>query len=225
MKNTTQYSQKIKKLFNALKKGAEKPKKPAYQDIVEAIVFAVLCQNSTESAAKAAIRKFQSHFVDINDLRVARIEEIVEVVGSDITNIEKTAGVLTSLLNAIFQKYDCLAPEDFAAIGKKNSREILEKFNGITAFICDYVMLTALNAHAVPLTEKMIEYLKTYDLIDPQWDNTQITSFIEKQISASDAYAFYAIIRHDSELASSKAASILSESKKDTAKKKPKSVK
>jgi len=225
MKNTIQYSQKIKKLFNALKKGAEKPKKPVYQDIVEAIVFAAFCQNSPESAAKSAIRKIQSHFVDTNDLRVARTEEIVEVVGSDITDVEKTAGVLISLLNAIFQKYDCLAPEDFAGTGKKNSREIIEKFNGMTAFICDYVMLTALNAHAVPLTDRMIEYLKTYNLIDPEWDNTQIASFIEKQISASDAYVFYEIIRHDSELASPKAGSILSEGKKDAAQKKPKSGK
>jgi endonuclease III len=225
MKNTTQYSQNIKKLFNALKKGAEKSKKPVYQDIVEAIIFAVLCQNSPESAVKTALRKIQSHFVDNNDLRVARTEEIVEVIGSDITNAPKAAGALIAQLNAVFQKYDSLAPEDFSGVGKKNAKEILEKFNGMTPFVCNYVMLTALNAHTIPLTDKMIEYLKTNNLVDPHWDNAQIVSFIEKQISASDAYAFYAIIRHDSELANPKAVSIVSEGKKTAAKKKPKSEK
>lgn len=225
MKNTTQYSQKIKKLFNALKKSAEKPKKPASSDLIEAIIFAALCQNRPESSAKAALKKIQSHFVDYNDLRVARREEIVEVIGSDITDAPKTAEAITSLLNAIFQKYDCLAPEDFAGAGKKNAREILEKFNGMTAFICNYVMLVVLNAHAVPLTDKMIEYLKANDLIDPQWDSPQTISFIEKQTSASDTYAFYAVIRHDSELANPKAAAILSEGKKTATKKKSKSQK
>jgi len=221
MKNTIQYSQKIKKLFNALKKGDEKPKKTASSDFIEAMIFAGLCQNCSESSAKAALKKIQSHFVDYNDLRVARREEIVEIIGSDITNAPKTAEAITFLLNAIFQKYDSLAPEDFTGAGKKNARDILEKLNGMTAFICNYVMLTVLNVHAVPLTDKMIEYLRTNDLIDPQWDNAQTTLFIEKQISASNAYAFYTAIRHDSELASPKAATILLEAKK-TAKAKSK---
>jgi endonuclease III len=224
MKNII-YSQKIKKLFNALKKGAEKPKKPDYQDAVEAIIFAALCQSSTESAARAVMKKIQAHFVDYNDLRVARIEEIAEISGGDLTDIQKTATAVLSLLNAIFQKYDSLSPEDFNGTGKKNTREILEKFNGMTPFICDYVMLTAMNAHCVPLTDKMIEYLKAYELVEPQWDNAQIISFVEKQIPASDAYTFYALIRHDGELASPKAAAILSDGKKPVAQKKPKSEK
>ncbi len=225
MKDTTQYPQKIKKLFKALKKGAEKSKKPAPNDLIEAIIFAALCQHCPESSAKAAIKKIQSHFTDYNDLRVARREEIVEVIGSDITDAAKTADTIISLLNAVFQKYDCLAPEDFAGAGKKNARDILEKFNGMTPFICSYVMLTVLSAHAVPLTEKMIEYLKANDLIDSQLDNVQAVSFVEKQISASNAYAFYAAVRHDSELANPKAAAILSETKKPAAAKKAKSKK
>ena len=220
MKNTNQYSQKIKKLLNALKKGAEKPKKPVYQDLVEAIIFAALCQDSPESAAKAALKKIQSHFVDNNDLRVARVEEIVEVTGSDITDAPKAAGTIISLLNSIFQRYDSLAPEDFSETGKKNAREILEKFNGMTDFIRNFVTLTVLNAHTVPLTDKMIEYFKTYNLVDREWDNTQIIAFIEKQVSASEAYGCYEIIRHDSEMANPKAAQILSEGKKP-AKQKP----
>ncbi|MBU1260380.1 MAG: hypothetical protein KJ757_01890 [Planctomycetes bacterium] len=225
MKNTTQYSQKIKKLFNALRKGAEKPKESASSDLIEAIIFVALCQDCPESSAKAALKKIQSHFMDYNDLRVARREEIVEIIGSDIAEAPKTASTITALLNAVFQKYDCLVPEDFASAGKKNAREILEKFNGMTPFICSYVMLTVLGAHAVPLTDKMIDYLKANDLIDPQWDSTQTTSFIEKQISASNAYSFYAVIRHDSELTNPKAAAILSETKKTAAKKKSKSKK
>ncbi len=213
MKSSSQYIQKLKKLFSILKKGDEKPKKPVYHDAVEAIVFAVLCEKSTESCAKAALKRIQSHFVDFNDLRVARAEEIAEVIGQDIEEGEKCAVRLTTLLNAIFQKYDCLSPEDLAGTGKRGTKEILEKLNGMTNFINSYFMLIVFNAHAIPLTEKMIQYLKAYNVVDPQFENEQIAAFVERQISAANTYTFYTLVRRDSELVNPKAAQLLSEKK------------
>lgn len=217
MKKPPQYAQKIKKLYGALKKGAEKPKKAGYDDIVEALVFASLCQDCSESTAKTAMRKLQSHFVDNNDLRVARVEEIVEIIGSDLEHADKTAVKLTGMLNAVFQKYDSLVAENIVGTGKKGMKEVLDKLSGITDFVRSYVCLTSLGGHAVPLTDKMIEYFKTNSLVDPEWDTTQIYSFVEKQVSASEAFAFYTVIRHDSELANPKAAQILAEDKKAAA--------
>ncbi len=226
MKSSSQYIQRLKRLFIALRKSGEKPKKPAYQDPIEAIVFAVLSENSTESSTKAALKKIQSHFVDFNDLRVARAEEIVEVIKPDIAEAEKCSARLTSILNAIFQKYDCLTLEDFTSSRKKTAKEILGKFNGMTSFVSSYIMLTIINAHAVPLTEKMIQHLKTHKIVDPESDNEQIITFVERQISATNSYAFYALMRHDSELVSSKAAQLLADKKaKTVAKKKPKAKK
>lgn len=214
MKKPLQYSQKVKKLFSALKKGTEKPKKASYDDIIEAMIFATLCEECSESAAKSAMRKIQSHFVDFNDLRVARTEEIAGIIGGDIANAETKSIKITSLLNAVFQKYDSLITENIISSGKKGTKEILEKLNGMTPFVRNFVYLTALDGHAVPLTDKMIQYLKTYSLVDEQWNNDQIESFIEKQVSASEAYTFYTIIRHDSELANPKAGQILPDDKK-----------
>ena len=149
-------------------------------------------------------------------MRVARIEEIVEVIGNEINNADKAAASVTSTLNAIFQKYDSLVAENIVGSGKKGIKEVLEKLNGVSDFVKNHVCLTSLNGHAIPLTEKMIDYLKTYNLVDLEWDNKQISSFIEKQLSASEAYAFYTLIRHDSELANPKAAQILGEDKKQT---------
>ncbi len=216
MKTNTQYAQKLKKLFGILKKNAEKTKKSVHHDPIEAIIFAVLCEESPESCAKAALKKIQSHFVDFNDLRVARPEETAEVIGADIQEPEKCAAKLSLLLNAIFQKYDCLTLEGFTSGGKKGAKEILEKLNGMTSFICNYCLLTVVDAHTIPLTEKMIQYLKTYNIIDPLLENEQIAAFIERQVSAANAYVFYAVVRHDSELASPKAAQLLAEKKTKT---------
>ncbi|HAL45888.1 MAG: hypothetical protein A2Y12_05885 [Planctomycetes bacterium GWF2_42_9] len=216
MKKPPQYSQRVKKLYAALKKGTEKPKKITSEDFIEALVYASLCQECTETAAKSALKKIESHFVDFNDLRVARIEEIVGVIGSEVSNADKAAARATATLNAVFQKYDSLVTENIVSTGKKGIKEVLDKLTGVSDFVRNFVCLTFLNGHNIPLTDKMIEYFKTYNLVDPQWDNAQIASFIEKQVSASEAYTFYLAIRHDSELANPKAAQILAEDKKVT---------
>ena len=213
MKTNIQYAQKLKKLFGILKKGTEKFKKPVYHNPIEAIIFAALCENSTESSAKAALKKIQSHFVDFNDLRVSRPEETAEIIGPDIQEPEKCATMLALLLNAIFQKYDCLKLEDFTSAGKKGAKEILEKLNGMTNFVCSYCLLTAADAHTIPLTDKMIQYLKAYNTVDPLLENEQVAAFIERQISAANAYAFYTLVRHDSEIANPKALQLLTEKK------------
>ncbi len=61
-------------------------------------------------------------------------------------------------------------------------------------------MLTSLKGHAVPLTEKMIEYLKGNELVDPGADEQQIGGFLAKQIPAKNGYEFYALLRHESEV-------------------------
>ena len=60
-------------------------------------------------------------------------------------------------------------------------------------------MLTSLQGHAIPLTEGMIEYLKSKELVYPEADEQQIGGFLAKQISARKGYEFYALLRNESE--------------------------
>jgi ribosomal protein S13 len=47
----------------------------------------------------------------------------------------------------------------------------------------------------------MIGYLKGNKLVDPEADEQEIEGFLTRQISAKNAYEFYALLRHESELA------------------------
>ncbi len=60
-------------------------------------------------------------------------------------------------------------------------------------------MLTSLHGHAIPLTKKMIEYLRSNQLVHPDADEQQIEGFLARQISAENAYEFYALLRRCSE--------------------------
>jgi hypothetical protein len=61
-------------------------------------------------------------------------------------------------------------------------------------------MLTSLQGHAIPLTEDMIEYLKSRELVHPEADEQQIGGFLAKQISAKKGYEFYSLLRSESEV-------------------------
>jgi hypothetical protein len=84
-------------------------------------------------------------------------------------------------------------------LGKRPAKQVLEKLNSATPFIVDYCMLTSLKGHAIPLTPKMIEFLKTNGLAHTEAAYEEIEGFLARQIPSKKAYEFYLALRHESE--------------------------
>lgn len=199
MKDNKEYSKKINELYRPLKRKYPKVEKVTYDEPTDALVYAFVSENATEAAAQSTMRRFADYFVDLNDLRVSRIEEIVEILGEDTPVTRDTASRLTSVLRVIFEKYSMVTLGALKKIGKRQARETLEKIDGISPFVVDYCMLTSLQGHAIPLTAKMIDYLKTNQMVHPDANYQQIEGFLARQILAKNAYRFYALLRCRSE--------------------------
>lgn len=204
MKNSKQYAKVIGKLYRSLKKKHGKVKAVEFDDPVEAIVYAIISENVRSSKARSIRKRINEHFINLNDLRVSRTEEIAEVLGSDSAAARRTADRLTEVLNAIFHEFDKVGMEELKEMGKRQGHKELEKLHVAGQFVVDYCFLTALGGHAIPLTPRMIEYLKADDLVDPAATDEDITSFLERQISASSDYEFYSLLRRQSEASSKK---------------------
>jgi len=195
MKNSKEYAQEIRKLYRALKRKYPKPVQPTYEDPIEAVVYAILSAELTKSETETALKKFSDYFIDLNDLRVSRAEEIVDLFGNDSPTTRDIAMSLTRALGSVYNKYHTVSLRSLTKIGKKPARQILEKFNGITEYVIDYCMLTALQGHAIPLTRRMTQYLTGNNFVDPEADEQQIKGFLTRQISARNAYEFYALLK------------------------------
>ncbi len=102
------------------------------------------------------------------------------------------------ILNSIFNDYHKISLESLKKIGKRPAKQALEKIDGINRYMVEYCSLTALGGHAIPLTDRMINYLRNYELVNPDADDPQIGGFLAKQISAKNAYEFYALLRRES---------------------------
>ena len=199
MKNSKEYSKKVHELYRRLKAKYPKAKKIIYDEPADALVYAIVGENMSEPATESAIRKFCDYFIDLNDLRVSRAEEIVEVLGKDTPVTKDIALTITMALRAVFGKYNSVSLKALKKIGKRPAKQILEKMDGVSRFAVNYLLLTSLHGHAIPLTKRMIEYVRSNKLVHADADEQQIEGFLAKQIPAESAYEFYALLRRQSE--------------------------
>lgn len=199
MKNSKECAKKIQNLYRTLKHKNPKVQEVSYETVMDAVVYSIISENMSEKAAESAIKGIYEYFVDLNDLRVSRVEEIVEVLGENTPTTREAASKIIKVLQAIYNEYHKVNLEALKKLGKRPARQVLEKIDGTSNFIVDYCMLTSLRGHAVPLTENMIKYLKMNELVDSDADEQQISGFLTKQISAKNGYEFYALLRHESE--------------------------
>lgn len=201
MKNSKEYAQRLQKLYRGLKRAQPKVEKVAYDDPAEALICGIIHERMNESAAHRAIRGIRSAFVDWNDLRVSRVEEVVEALGEDTPASRSAAAALTAALKDIFDEYHRVSLQALKVQGKRPARQCLEHFAGVSRFVVNYCLLTALQAHAVPLTNHMVEYLRRHRLIESNANQEDVEGFLTRQIAAKDAFEFYALLRRESESA------------------------
>lgn len=225
MKDSKEYSKKVHKLYRLLKRKYPKVQRAIYESIVDALVYAIISENMSETAAQSAIKRFADYFVDTNDLRVSRAEEIIEALEADTSVTRDIAWALTSALRAVFEKYNRVSLEALRKMSKRPAKQALEKIDGASHFVVNYCMLTSLYGHAIPLTKKMIEYLRSNELVHPEADEQEIEGFLARQISAENAYEFYALLRRQSEARKARGKKKTASETKAEAKKKTKSKK
>lgn len=197
MKNGKECADKVAKFMKSFK--AAKAHPPKYKDPVEAMIFAILSETMPEQKARNVYSSIQENFVDVNDLRVSRLEEISEIVQQDMETAERITSNITQSLNYIFREHDTVSLLMLNDMGKRPARKFLEGMPGLSRFVIDYVMLTSLDAHSIPLTRRMQEYLKNTGLVEPSSTEDDIEGFLQRQIPANMAYLFYITLRKESE--------------------------
>jgi endonuclease III len=199
MKNGKEYSKKVQKLYRSLKRNSPAVQKVTYEEPVDALVYAIISTELSEATAQSAIKRLAENFVDWNDLRISRAEEIIEALGPEVSAARDIASALTAALRTIFSKYNMVSLKALYKMSKRPAKVFLDKIDGTSRFVVDYCMLTSLHGHAIPLTKKMIEFLKSNELVHAEANEEEIEGFLAKQISAENAYEFYAFLRHQSE--------------------------
>lgn len=199
MKSSSEYSKRLKKLFTRLKKEIESQEENDASDSVAELLLGALTEYTSENRGKAALGRLHGNFVDYNELRVARLDEVMEVLGKGFPRSREVAQRVTGVLREIYDTYDCLDLKVLEEMGKREARAELDKMEHTTSYMSSRVMLRSMGAHAFPLDERILDLLRREEVIDPEAEAEDVQSFLERQISASQIRKIYPLLRDAAE--------------------------
>jgi len=194
MKNATKHADTLRSLFKKMKKEYAPAEKHTAEPL-KALVRGVMSYDVPDTRAEEAMVAIEREYVDLNELRVATELEMQDMLGSRYPDIEKRVFLITTALNAIFEKESTLSLERLKTLSKRDARQFLRDLPGLSPFTEAYVMTFSLDGNCVPLDQTMTDYLKEHDAADPEASVEEVQKFIEHQLKSEECYDFYSTLR------------------------------
>lgn len=149
----------------------------------------------SDARAEEAVRLMEKEFVDLNELRVATDLEIHELLGVKYPAIEKRVAMITQSLNMIFECEHTMSLERLRALPKKEARQFVRELPEIHPFVEAYVMLMSFDAHAVPVDDEIIAYLKGQGIVVEGSTLDDVQKFLEHAVKAEECYDLFVTLR------------------------------
>jgi len=196
MKDSSKYASRLTKLIGRLRKEEGKYDEAKGRDFTTELLMGCLSAQTTEAKAAGAVTKLQEWFVDYNQLRVARADEILDVIGKGYPGGKEGAEQLLRILQAIYDRQDSLGLEHLRELGKREAKTYLEELDGMTPYIASWVMLRCVQGHAFPIHEGMLTMLQGEEAVEAEADAATVQGFLERQITANKIHEVYGLLRH-----------------------------
>jgi hypothetical protein len=194
MKGSNEYAQRLQRLCSRLPRELGVVKEPEKTDPLTELVLACLAAPGSETRARAALNRLRGQFVDFNELRVARVDEVADVLGRQYGPSKEVGLQLLNLLRQVFAQQDTMDLTSLNEGGKRDARTFLQQLEGMTPYVLARVVLNSLGGHAFPLNESILTMLRAEEAIDPQADAADVQAFLERQIPARRMQKVWALL-------------------------------
>lgn len=194
MKNATKHAEALKSLCRKLIK-EHKPGEKVEQEPLWAIVRGAMSFEVPDPKVDDAIRVIEREFCDLNELRVATELEVQEMLGVRYPQIELRVKLITSALNAIFEKEHTLSLDRLKEVSRRDARQFLRELPDMQPYVEAYVMLMSFNGHAFPVDEMMLSYLLEEEVLEEGTTLEDAIKFVEHHIKAEDCYPAFVAMR------------------------------
>ncbi len=193
MKGGTEYAKRVKKVYKRLRGAATddaSPDPPELVDPLEQLMLGLLGAEGDSSDAAKALRQLTAQMIDLNEVRVSSVHEIAAVIRRSVPNSTECARNIRRSLNDIFQREHRVSLESLSTRGRREARQYLESLNGATPFAVALVLMRSLGAHAIPVSNPLLEALRAADLVDQAASVAEVQAFLERNIPAAEGRFF-----------------------------------
>lgn len=150
------------KIHKVLKKHYEPVIPPTDRSVLEHLLYSCVLENARHDHVDEVFARLQKSYFDWNEVRVTSVPELAEVMQA-IPDAAEAAKRMKRALQSVFEKYYQFDLEGLRKAGLGKAIEILEKFNGVTQFVIDYMTQNALGGHAIPVNTSSLAILVAVD--------------------------------------------------------------
>lgn len=222
MRKAAEYTPRVKKLFNRMKKSGAKSSLATADDAMEILLLGILSNYSTEQKASAAIETLMGEMIDFNDLRVTPVADIVALIGIDFPHCRTAAEEITRVLLSVFNRTHDLDLNFLSSFTKKPAAFFLDSLDGLSPHAHAFFRNRFLKTHVIPLDANMYAYLIKNRCLAAGTDVAEAQNFVSQVFKDHDAKNFYALLKrsaaaHAPRAAAGKAAGKTKKTAKKTA--------
>lgn len=155
------------------------------------LVFSMLVWEAGVPAAVSAARRLAEQFVDVNELRVALVDEIEDTVGLTDVYATERAQTITDTLYHVFDAEDAVSIDRVARAGAHEGRPYLDAIEGLPTFVADRVSLLVFGEPRVPIDDRLRGVLVERGIVSTETPATDAADLLTTCCPPDDAKAFY----------------------------------
>lgn len=172
----------LARVTEALEERYGRRKQQAYEDVIEALVQQILELGVPERSAKDAMKRLRDEFIDWNDMRVATVREIEDVLGARYPKVREKSEDLRHLLADLYTAFRRMdIREALAGDGIETLRALPETSNIRRDFV-DRSLLLALGLKVFPCDEEQLRLLKFLGGCPKAWTLQQAQKRLEESL-------------------------------------------
>ena len=195
MKKAADYTPRVKKLFNRLKKSGAKSSLAEADDAMEVLLLGILSNYSTEQKAATAIDKLMAEMIDFNDLRVTPVADIVALIGVDFPHCRTAAEEIARVFTSVFNRTHDLDLSFLSSFTKKPAAFFLDSLDGLSPHAHAFFRNRFLKTHVIPLDANMHAYLIKNKCLPADTNVAEAQNFVSQVFKDRNAENFYALLK------------------------------
>ncbi len=155
------------------------------------LVFSMLVWEAGVPCAVSAARRLAEQFVDINELRVALVEEVEDTIGLTDAHATRRAGAIIDTLYQVFDAEDAVSIDRVARAGAHEGRPFLDAIEGLPAFVADRVSLLVLGEHRVPVDDRLASLLVERGIVPRETATAAVADLLTRVCPSDRGKGFY----------------------------------
>ncbi|MBN8526859.1 MAG: hypothetical protein J0M02_16115 [Planctomycetes bacterium] len=172
----------LTRVTEALEARYGRRKHQTYEDVIEALVQQILDLGVPEKSGREAMKRLREEFIDWNDMRVATVREIEDVLGQRYPKVREKSEDLRHLLADLYTAFRRMdVREALAGDGIETLRALPETSNIRRDFV-DRALLLSLGITVFPCDEEQLRLLKFLGGCSKAWTLQQAQKRIEESL-------------------------------------------